>query len=368
MSTKNIKIIISGGGTGGHIYPGLSIAQEFLNCNSENKILFVGTKTGLESKIVPQKGFEFKTINVCGLKGKFSLKNILVLAKLPWAIIQSYKILKKFKPDLVIGVGGYVSGPLIFTASLLGIPAVIHEQNFIFGLTNRNLIPFVDKVFISFPETGEKLSKDKINKVELTGNPVRLPTTKQCPVEEKAVFAILIFGGSRGSHRINTAVIEALPSLLLIKDKLEIIHQTGDEDYQMVKNSYTENGFKAEVKPFIDKMSDAYQRADLVICRSGATTIAELTAYGKASVLIPYPYAAAKHQEKNARVLVNKGAARIILDHEITGEKLVEIIKELINDRKKLKDMEKKSRQLGVIDASQKIVKSCYELEDNRTN
>lgn len=359
-----MRIIIAGGGTGGHLYPGIALAREFQRYDPKVGVIFIGTERGLESKVLPKEGFALKKIRVEGLMGKGVFRKFLSLMKLPIGMLDSIRILRDLQPDCVIGVGGYAAGPALMSASLMGFLTVILEQNAIPGITNRILSRFVNLVVTSFEDSRTYF---KNRRVRVMGNPIRREIAeKEWKRKEKGIFTLLIFGGSQGASSINRAVIEALDYLSEVKDNIEIIHQTGEKDYDLVRRAYEERGFKAEVLPYIFDMSTAYSRADLILCRSGATTIAEVTANGKAAILVPYPYAAHDHQVKNAGVLERAGAAAVILDKDLKGERLAGIILTLFKDRERKKKMEEASKSLGRPDAAEKISELCRELIENR--
>lgn len=355
-----MKVIIAGGGTGGHLFPGIAIAEEFMKRDRSSQVIFVGTKNGIEKDVLPGEGFTLETIMIEGVKGKNILKKIFALLKMPLGIIQSLFILVEYRPDIVIGVGGYASFPAVLSSSLLGIPNIIHEQNRIPGLANKILARIAKKVAVTFKESLNYFSKDK---TEITGNPVRkrLINGFKKEVEDDDRFTIFVFGGSQGASSINLSMIESLEFISKLKE-VHIIHQTGGQDFDMVKEGYEKNGVSADVYPFIKDMAECYARSNLVICRSGATAIAELTACGKPSILIPYPFAANNHQEINARVLEEKGAAEVLLDRDVNGKSLADRILAFINDKEKTREMAKKSSRLSRVDAAEKIVDICYEL------
>ena len=360
-----MKMVIAGGGTGGHIFPGIAVAKEFLKHDPGNAVLFLGTAKGLERDIVPQEGLPFKTVKVEGLTGKPVGKKIISLMKLPIALGQSLWILLSYKPDIVLGVGGYVAGPVMIAAFLLNIPRIIQEQNLIPGLTNKVLGRLVNGIAISFPESA---SCFPVGKTQLTGNPIREGLYQRID-EERGVkatgavpFTIFVFGGSQGAHQINLALIESLDYLREIKGSLHFIHQTGKQDYLLVERGYQEQGFSAQVFPFVYDMPEKYQEADLVICRAGATTVAELTAIGKPAVLIPYPYAAHNHQEINARALKEHGAAELILSRDLTAERLANTIIALWQNPHRLKEMSNKARQMGRPEAARQVVELIYQI------
>ncbi len=304
-----MQVIIAGGGTGGHLFPGIAIAREFQKRDPDVKILFVGTRKGIEYKVIPKEKFEIKTILSSGLKGKLSWRTLIAFSEIPIALLQSFWIIVNSKPNLVLGVGGYVAGPFVLMAWFLRVPTAIQEQNIMPGITNRILGKFVDKIFISFEQTKSYFPR---NKVELTGNPINEEYYENKIRPKEPRFNFLIFGGSRGAGSINKAIVEALNFLEEDKDSLHFIHQTGQGQYEHVLEKYREKNMSAEVSPFIFNMVDCYRRSNLVICRAGATTIAELTASGRAAILIPYPFAANNHQYFNAKPLVTAGAAIMI--------------------------------------------------------
>ena len=356
------KIVIAGGGTGGHLYPGIALAKALKRNDMDIEINFVGTKQGIESKILPREGFNLKTIFSSGLIGKTGISRWISLCKLPVGTVQSMFFLIRNRPNLAVGVGGYTSAPLILSAWILRIPILIHEQNAFPGIANKWLGKIADKIAVSFEKSRHFFPK---NKVEVTGNMVSEELCR--PREEfsppsKNPFNILVLGGSQGAHSINVAMIEALNLLVDRKDRLHITHQTGEADYEATKNIYNKKGFTAEVLPFIKNMPVRYRQASLVICRSGATTLAEITAAGKVSVLIPFPYATHNHQEHNARVIEAANAGELILDNALSGKRLAESIKRAMDEPEYIQAMENNSYRLGNRDATEKVRKICMEL------
>jgi UDP-N-acetylglucosamine--N-acetylmuramyl-(pentapeptide) pyrophosphoryl-undecaprenol N-acetylglucosamine transferase len=356
-----VRIIIAGGGTGGHLFPGVAIAEEFLGRGQNNEILFLGTEWGLEKKLLPGLGFTLRTLDLAGIKGKGVLKSFSALLKIPAGMLESRKIMKDFRPDVVIGVGGYASGPAVLTAHLMSIKTAIAEQNALPGATNRFLGKLADRIFVAFPETNKWFAGGP---VMVTGNPVRAAflSSVTAVARIKGKFTLLVFGGSQGAHRINMVVLEALEKLESMKNRLRIIHQTGRDDFEEISKRYSESGLESTVLPFIDDMATVYRSADLLICRAGATTIAEITASGKAAILVPFPFAVNDHQTKNARILVNRGAAEMIPERELTGEHLAGIIARLFNNPEKIREMEERSAALGNIHAARDIVDACIAL------
>jgi len=356
------RVVIAGGGTGGHLYPGIALAKALKRQDMDIEISFVGTQKGLEAKVLPREGFELKTILSAGLLGKKRLSRWMSWVKLPVGTAQSMCFLIRKRPDLVVGVGGYASGPLVLSAWILRVPILIHEQNSIPGLTNKWLGKIANKVAVSFKESAKFFSKDKI---EVTGNMIReefCQPRETFPKGPRGLFRVLVLGGSQGAHSINVAMMEALESLTSKKGNIHITHQTGESDFAMVKREYEKSGFSHDVRPFIDGMAEQYRKASLVICRAGATTLAEVTACGKVSVLIPYPHAAHNHQEKNARVLEAANAGELVLDHELSGTRITQSILRALEDPQRLEEMEENSYQLGSRDATEKVRQICMDL------
>jgi UDP-N-acetylglucosamine--N-acetylmuramyl-(pentapeptide) pyrophosphoryl-undecaprenol N-acetylglucosamine transferase len=359
-----MRVIIAGGGTGGHLFPGIAIAEELKGRDTGNEILFVGTERGIEARLLPGLGWHVRFISAEGIKGRGTSSRIRAVFKLVPGIFESLKVIRGFKPDVVIGVGGYASAPLLTAARVLGIKTAIHEQNALPGMTNRLLGKFVDRVFVSFPGSSTFFPG---RKVKVSGNPLRkgifegLKEPSPQPSPKGRGRTVLIFGGSLGAHRINTAALEMI-RLLSRPEGWRIIHQTGERDLEEVREGYRKAGWDADIRPFIDDMASAYRDADLVICRAGATTIAELTVVGKPSILIPYPFAADDHQRVNAEVLVKTGGALMVLEKELTGERLASEVKRLLGDREMLKVMGDGARRLARVDAARVVVDGLYEL------
>jgi len=356
-----MNVIIAGGGTGGHLFPGIAIAEEFLKRDRAHNILFIGTERGLEKKILGNVGLPLQTLNVEGVKGKGIFKALGALLKIPQCMIESYRLIREFGPDIVIGVGGYSSGPTVLTACFMGIKTAIAEQNALPGVTNRILGKFVDIIFLTFAET-RKCFPEK--KTIVSGNPIRAGFFTDIHSQKKAgdKFTLLIFGGSQGAHSINMAVLDALPHLHAIKPVLKIIHQTGDKDLQTVSECYRSYGVDADVLPFIMDIAKIYRSSNLLICRAGATSIAEITASGKAAILIPFPYAVSDHQTKNAEALFHAGACVMMRETDLSGKKLAETIEYLYCHPEKIKEIEAKSTNLGNPEAAAHIVDVCMEI------
>jgi UDP-N-acetylglucosamine--N-acetylmuramyl-(pentapeptide) pyrophosphoryl-undecaprenol N-acetylglucosamine transferase len=356
-----LAMVVAGGGTGGHLFPGIAIAEEFLRRDPRNRVLFVGTERGLEKRILAPLGFALRTLKVEGLKGRGALRIASSLLMIPGALAESFRILRDFRPDIVIGVGGYASGPAVLAARILGFKTAVAEQNAFPGLTNRILGRFVHRIFLTFSESGRRFPAAR---TRITGNPVRadfLAGKTEDPGEERR-FTVLVFGGSQGAQTINRRVGEALADLTPLKDRLRFIHQSGEKDREAVAGAYRERGFSAEVFPFILEMAAACRSADLLVCRAGATSIAEITACGKASILIPFPFAAGDHQTQNARILSAAGAAEMIPENELSGRRLAEAIGRLYRDPAAVRKMENASASLGNRSAAADIVDGCLEL------
>ncbi len=352
-----MRVIFAGGGTGGHLFPGLAVAQEFLRRDRETQILFVGTEQGIEFRVVPKEGLKLEALKVKGMKGR-GLRGLLDAAYgVPASVWRSLAIIREFRPDCVIGLGGYASAPMLVAGKLKGIRCAVMEQNLRPGFTNKILGRWVDRVFIAYAESAAYFPGARV--VE-SGNPVRWSKLPEVAKREK--FSLLVFGGSAGARRINFAVVDALKQMTDLAPKLFVTHQTGELDYAAIKEAYAGLPFEAEVIPFIDRMDRAYAEADLVVCRAGATTVAELTTLGKAAILVPYPYAIYDHQRGNAEALVRRGAAEMILDREINGQILAAKVRAFINDRARLERIAAAARALGRPGAAAKIVDECYAM------
>ncbi|HUV50728.1 MAG TPA: undecaprenyldiphospho-muramoylpentapeptide beta-N-acetylglucosaminyltransferase [Anaerolineae bacterium] len=369
-----MRIIIAGGGTGGHLFPGIAIADAFATRDKENRVLFVSTGNPFEIAILSKTVFKHKPITAEGIKGRGLWRQAVSVLKIPKAILESIMILKDFRPDLVAGVGGYSAGPVVIAAWLMGIKIVIHEQNILPGITNRILSGFADRIYVSFKDTRLErfrwLVPVEPEKILVSGNPVRKeilqPTIDpqdagSADQLRKKPFTVLILGGSQGAHSINTAVLEAF-EYLKEKDKYFFVHQTGSADEQDVKRAYMKSGISCMVKSFFDDMATQYHNADLVVCRAGATTVAEVAVIGKGVIFIPYPFAADDHQVLNAGSLENAGAAEMILQKDLAGKKLAERIEYYASNPGALKAMASKAKSIGRSNAAEAIVDDCYKL------
>lgn len=368
---KKKKFIFAGGGTGGHIYPAIAIASGLKRKYPDSDILFIGTGKQLEKDIVKEAGFPLRTIHAKGFQRKLSIDTLISLRELMLGAADSIKILKEEKPDLVIGTGGYTAGPVVFFASLRGIPCVIHEQNVIPGVTNKILSRFAKKIFISFSESANYFPK---NKVILSGNPVRPEIAKGTRREALEKFAlspnvptVLSFGGSQGAMSLNNAIHYVIKTLTMSKE-FQLIHVTGKNNYNKIMQSLLDDKIDLEsarhivIKPYINDMENAYAAADLIISRAGALTIAELSACGKPAILIPLPSAANRHQDFNAALMEKNGAAIVIYEKDLTGEKLYKSICNIIFDKERLLKMSASSKKLARNNALDTILQEIEKL------
>lgn len=352
-----MRLLLAGGGTGGHLFPAVALAQQLLEEEWQAQVLFVGTDRGIEARILPELNLPLKTIDISGLVGLGWKAKLTLLPQLLRSVRQSMEILESFAPDVVVGVGGYASGPVLLAAKLKRIPFIIHEQNAAFGLTNRLLSRWAERICLSFERTDQRRTLQE--RTVLTGNPVRRGIAL-CPPLPETGQTLLVFGGSRGAQALNQAVVAALPALRTACPELTIIHQTGTDALEEVRAGYRAAGWDPEqVTPFIDNMADAYARARLVLCRAGATTLAELTVCGRPAVLVPYPFAAADHQTGNARLLAEKGAALLLPQSELNGAKLAQLLGGLLNDQPTLERMSVITRSLGCPDATDRLLDQC---------
>ena len=361
---KPLAIVIAGGGTGGHLYPGIAVARELLRREPGAVVTFAGTARGIEARVIPREGFALDLLRSSGLKGTSLAARARGFGLLPLSGMDAWGIVSKRRPHLVIGVGGYSSGPVVLAAALRGIPTMLLEQNAVPGLTNRLLATVVSAAAVTFESTVSFFGR----RAFVAGNPIRqefLSTTATDAVgggsEGDAAPRVLIFGGSQGAHAINMAMVEAAPRLAT-RGGVAITHQTGERDLARVRDGYREAGLVARIEPFLYEMDREMKNADLIICRAGATTIAELTAAGKPSVLIPLPTAADDHQRKNAEVLQQAGAAEVIEQLNLSGAALAERIGGLLDDPDRRQRMATAARALARPDAARVIVDRALEL------
>ena len=347
-----MKVIIAGGGTGGHLFPGIAVAREIQRRHPGSPILFVGAEQGIETKLVPKEGFPLRTLPLGGIKGLGAIRQIGNLMGMVSGSFKARSILRDFKPDVVIGVGGYASFPILTAAILGGYPRVIMEQNAIPGLANRVLGRWVDFAAVTDART-KPYFKDR---AAVTGNPVRPQFKSISSKTHTAPYTILIFGGSQGAQSINRAVMESLSGLAEFKDQLRFIHQTGERQLDEVRKGYAAGGFDADVRTFFDNFHEQYAAADLIISRSGATTVAEIKAAGRAAILIPFPFATDDHQMKNALAMADEKAAVVISNSDLNGRRLADAIMEFLRHPKQLQEMETNARRIAILDAEARIV------------
>src|ERR1041385_9256329 len=356
-----MRVLIAAGGTGGHIYPGIAVAQEIMRRDATSQVHFVGTARGLETRLVPQAGFELSLIESAGLKNVSYGARAKGLAVLTKSFFSARKLMRQFQPDVVVGAGGYVSGPVVLTAALTNRPTLVMESNALPGWTNRVLARFVDRAAVSFEQALPYFR----GKAKVTGNPVRREFFEIPPKRREAgKFSLLVFGGSQGARAINEAMLAALAKLKELGAEVRIKHQTGPADFEKVQAAYLAAGWgeRADVRSYIDNMMADFASADLVLCRAGATTTAELIAAGKASIMVPFPFAADDHQRKNAEALEAAGAARVILQQELTEDRLATEIEKLVQSPEELDRMEAASRNLAHGDAAVAAVDMIEEL------
>ena len=354
---RPIRIVIAGGGTGGHLFPGIAVARELLRRAPDVRVTFAGTARGIESRVIPREGFELDLLRSAGLKGTSPAARIRGVLLLPLSAVDAWSILSRRSPDLVIGVGGYSSGPVVLCAALRRIPTLLLEQNAVPGMTNRLLARAVSAAAVAFESTAGYFGRRAI----VAGNPVRpefLSEHHRLAPRRAGPPRILIFGGSQGAHAINVAMVEAAPQLALHPGGLAVTHQTGERDLELVRDGYRRAGLEARVEPFLFAMDREVNAADLVVCRAGATTLAELTAAGRAAVLVPLPTAADDHQRKNAEVLAAAGAAEILDQQQLTGARLAERIAALVGDARRLEAMSAAARRLARPDAA-RVIADC---------
>ena len=378
MRSASLRVVIAGGGTGGHLYPGVAVARELLRRHTDAHVTFVGTIRGLEARVLPREGFELDTIRSTGVKGKAVADRVRGVTVLPLSLIDAWRVLSARRPGIVIGVGGYSSGPVVLLAALRRIPTLVLEQNAVPGLTNRLLAPFVRAAAVTFDSTRRFFG----DKAFVSGNPVRAEFleamegdtshtdgAREATVNrlgragERPPARVLVFGGSQGAHAINAAMSEAAPLLAAAGAPVPtIVHQTGDRDLDAVRSAYAAAGITADVQPFVYDMGRQLRAADLVVCRAGATTLAELTAAGRPSILIPLPTATDDHQRRNAEAMAAAGASEVLLQSEATGERLADRIRALAADGDRRASMASAARRVARPDAARVIVDHVLSL------
>lgn len=362
-----LRVIIAGGGTAGHINPGIAIARYIKEKDKESEILFIGTNKGMEAQLVPREGFEIKFIKVRGFRRKLSKENLTAIKELIQGIAGSKKIIKEFKPDVVIGTGGYVCGPVVFSASRMKIPTLIHEQNAFPGITNRILSRYVDAVAVSFRESEEYFKSAK--KLVNTGNPVRpelfnidRQTARQKLGIDRQKPLVVVMGGSLGAEKINETVVAMLKKYFK-NNEISMIFSTGARQHdKVIQNLGDYKNPSVNVVPYIYDSATVYNAADLIICRAGAITCSELTALGIPAIIIPSPNVVANHQEYNARALEKHGAAVVIIEKDLNVDLLYRQITDLLGDKEQLAKMARNSKKIGIVNSTEKIYSIIKEI------
>ena len=363
-----LRVVIAGGGTGGHLYPGIAVARELQSRQPEAVVSFAGTARGIEARVVPREGFPLDLIRSGGVKGKSLLGRMRGAFLVPLGLFDGWRIVSARRPSLVIGVGGYSSGPVVLVAALRGVPAMLLEQNAVPGLTNRLLARVVQAAAVTFESTQEFFG----SKAFVSGNPVRpeffaaAGPQQESARDQTSFTRVLVFGGSQGAHAINVAMVEAAPQLAAGRPPLRLTHQTGERDVEMVRTAYQRAGIQADVEPFLYDMGRQLASADVIVCRAGATTLAEITAAGKPAILIPLPTATDDHQRMNAETLAGSGAAEVLLQRDVTGPVLAEHLLALAGDRERRTRMAAAARLLARPDAARIIVDRALELVKGR--
>ena len=357
----SIRLLITGGGTGGHLFPAVASAQALLRLQPQSEVLFVGTRRKIDTTSLDRYGFRSSSIVSYGLKGKSVIELLKAVGVLPVSLAQAMLTIRKFKPDVALGVGGYVTGPVMLAAKMLGVPTVVHEQNSVPGMANRKLGGIVDRICISLPGSESYFPPEK---TVFTGNPVRqsiLDLAGSASAHKHGRKTLLVLGGSQGAHRVNRLVVDAFCGEGSMPAGVDIIHQTGSADAEWVREEYRRRGIAAEVAPFFQEMDRVYARADVLVSRAGATTLTELAVLGKPAVLIPYPYAADNHQQKNGEYYVQGGGALQFVESGLTGAKLAAVLQDLLADEEGLERMGRAMKQLGRPDAAEKIAGICLQ-------
>lgn len=361
-----MNVVIAAGGTGGHLFPAIALASELRRREEKSTIVFFGTGRELERRVLAREGFTLECIAARGVVGQAWWKAVKALCLVPVGVWQALHLLRKWQAALVIGIGGYTTPPVVVAAWLLRIPRVLLEPNAYPGLANRVLGPLATCVFLSFEAARTSFPRSR---VVVTGTPIRRAFSagdQPRPVASAPTRTLLVFGGSQGAQALNTAMIAAIPELMQTARPFRVIHQTGQADLERVRAAYDQAGFPADVTPFLDEMPETLRRADLVISRAGAVTIAELTACGKPAILVPFPHATHCHQDTNAAVMEAAGAARVIPQQQLTGSRLSEEVAALLRDGDRLREMGKRSAALASSHSAERIVDECYRVVKQR--
>jgi UDP-N-acetylglucosamine--N-acetylmuramyl-(pentapeptide) pyrophosphoryl-undecaprenol N-acetylglucosamine transferase len=356
-----VRLLIAGGGTGGHLYPGIAVARELLKRMPHAEVTFVGTAQGIESRVIPREGLTLDVIRSAGLKGKSLATVARGLSILPLSGLDAWTVISRRQPSAVIGLGGYSSAPVVMLAALRGVPTLVMEQNAIPGFANRRLASFIDCAAVTYDESVRYFG----DRAFVSGNPVRPEFFEEAHAEAispPGAARVLVFGGSQGAHAINMALVAAAPRLAAAADRVAITHQTGERDLEMVRDGYGKAGIQARVEPFLFDMDRQMKAADLVICRAGATTLAELAAAGRASILVPLPTATDDHQRKNAEAFVRHGAAVMVEQKDLSGERLATQLLTLADDASRRAQLANAAKSLARPDAAAVIVDRLLDL------
>ena len=356
-----LSILIAGGGTGGHLYPGIAVARELMARVPGAEVTFVGTAAGIEARVVPREGFALELIRSAGLKGKSVVSVARGVSLLPASAADAWRVISRRRPQVVLGVGGYSSGPVMALAAVRGVPTLLMEQNAVPGLTNRLLASVVSAAAVSYGESLRFFGPKAFISTAHRGQQRIHPAYEQQSSPPGAA-RVLVFGGSQGAHAINMAMVAAAARLAAATPRLAVTHQTGERDLEMVRDGYRRAGLEARVEPFLFAMDREMKSADVVVCRSGATTLAELTAARRPSILIPFPAATDDHQRKNAEALVKQGAARMIEQRELHGDRLAAEILALASDPAEQRRMCEAAGRMARPDAARVIVDKVLEL------
>lgn len=368
---RALRVIFAGGGTGGHLFPGIAVAEALLQLRPDSRVSFVGSGNRIEARVVPERGYEFDAVWISGLRRSFSFATALLPLKLFVSLIQSWNILRRRKPHVVVGTGGFASGPLLYVAAKTGRRTLIHEQNEYPGVTTRKLAPLANEVHVTFPSSARMLPDAR--RIVESGNPVRLSLQRHDAGDARVHFGLhparrtlFVFGGSLGASAVNRALRSLVPRL--VREEYQLIWQTGARDIEEYRSLGALYQGQVVVRPFIDEMDLAYSAADLVLCRAGATSVAELTALGMPAILVPYPQAAADHQYKNAAAVAAQGAARVLRDSEL--DRLEAELFALLDDDKALERMAGASAKLGrpgaAFDIARAVIRLAEDQEENR--
>jgi UDP-N-acetylglucosamine--N-acetylmuramyl-(pentapeptide) pyrophosphoryl-undecaprenol N-acetylglucosamine transferase len=352
LEDEGVKLLIAGGGTGGHVFPAIAIAREWMSRGADRQVILVGTQRGIEMKLVPQAGLPLETIRVAGLKGKGGMTLVKNLGMLGTGIVDAFDVLKRHKPTVAFGVGGYAAGPMLLASWLWRIPSVIFEPNAEPGFTNRVVARFAKQIATGYDVTAKRWGA----KAVLTGCPVRPEFFAIAPHSIGKPLRLLITGGSQGALPVNRAIVDAMDLLAARKTELQIVHQTGERDYNAVRTAYARREILAEVVPFLTNMAERFDWADLLVCRAGAITAAEVAATGRAAIFVPFGRATDSHQLRNAQAMSNAGAGRLITEQELTGQRLAREIFSLLDEPREIETLSRNARSLAYPDAAREIV------------